>query len=458
MKLKGKKVIVAGLDKSGIGAVKYFASVGAKISVVDLRSRLELQKALSLLKDYEFETEFGRYSSKTFLSADLIHISMKQKHDERILNQARDKKIPVQTEYEFTSKLITKPVVCITGTNGKSSTASIASEFLRNSSKKAFLAGHIGKSIYEFLLNEKDYDVLLLELDSDFFKYAYDFNFDTVALLNISDEKLIERSDSWQTFANHVKLYTDFIGVISKNKNLIYSRDCENVFTVVSNTNCKGIPFSLSLKKEETENYKHGFVCIDCSGMWISINKKEQNYNVENIKLPGDFNKQNLMAASLIAKKYGATDEAIGFVINNFAGIEHRLELVQRKNNVLFYNDARASTVRGLIRSLNSFTKPVILIAGGKDKGEEYEELYPCIKNNVKILILMGDSKERMNRAFGDATETFVVGSFEEAVVLAYQKSQINDIILYSPGCLPSDNFTKIEQRGKHYKEIIKTF
>ena len=458
MRLKGKKVVVAGLDKSGIGAVRYFTSRGADVTVSDLRNRLEIQKALGLLKDVEYKAEFGRYNPKTFTDADLVLFSMKTKHDDRVLTQVKDNGVPLKTEYEFTAGLVTKPIICVTGTNGKSSTAVLIAEMLNKSGKKAYVTGHIGKSIYEYLMNEEAYDVLIMELDSDHFKYAYGFDFDTVAILNITDEKLIERADSWQTFADHVRLYADFIGTVSKDKTLVYSRDCENVFTVVSNTKAHGVPFSLNFSESDTENYKHGSIYIKGQNLVVKKQKIRHGYEISGMKLRGDFNKQNIMAASFISKKYGASDESISYVINNFAGIEHRLEFVQKKNNVFFYNDARASTVKGLIRSLSSFPKPVILIAGGKDRGESYDDLCPYIHKNVKTLILLGESKERMNRTIGDNTETFVVGTFEEAVVLAYQKSKAGDVILYSPGCLPSENFAKIEDRGKHYKEIISTF
>lgn len=458
MKLKGKDVVVAGLDKSGIGAVKYAISKGANVTVVDLRNRLEVQKALSLLKDYEFKTEFGRYNQKTFSSADLVLYSMKTKHDDRALSQARSERIPVKTEYEFTSELIENPVLCVTGTNGKSTTAILVSEILRHSGKKAYMNGHIGKSIYEYLLDEKNYDMLILELDADYFKYAAGFNFEAMALLNITDEKLIERSDSWQTFADHIKLYTDFVTAASKDKLLVYSRDCDNTFTVVSSTKAKAVPFSLSFDDTDVSNYKNGSVYMKEKELVLKTTKNEFKYNVENMRLRGDFNKENMLAAVFISKHFGAQDSAIEYVIDNFAGVEHRLEFVQKKNSVYFYNDARVSTVKGLVRSLSSFTKPLILIAGGKDRGENYEDLIPCVQKHVKTLILIGESKERMNRTIGDCTETFVVGTFEEAVVLAYQKSKCNDIILYSPGCCPMDVSSRIEERGKLYKEIINTF
>lgn len=458
MKLKGKEIVIAGLDRSGIGAVKYAVSKGANVTVVDLRNRLELQKALSLLKDYEFKTEFGRYNPKTFSSADLILYSMKTKHDDRALSQARSERIPVKTEYEFTSELIENPIVCVTGTNGKSTTAILIAEQLRHSGKKAYITGHLGKSIYEYLMDEKAYDLLILELDADHFKYAGGFDFDTVVLTNITDEKLVERADSWQTFADHVKLYTDFINSAAKDKWLIYSRDCDNTFSVVSSTRSKSVPFSLSFDESDVDNYKHGAVYIKKNKMLVKRPKDVLEYDVESMKLRGSFNKENMMAASFVAKHFGAQDTAVEYVINNFAGVEHRLEFVQKKNSVYFYNDARVSTVKGLVRSLSSFTKPLILIAGGKDRGENYEELIPCIQKHVKTLILIGESKERMNRTIGDYTETFVVGTFEEAVVLAYQKSKCNDIILYSPGCCPMDVTSKIEERGKLYKEIINTF
>jgi len=458
MRLKGKKIVVAGLDKSGIGAVKYFVSKEAKVTVVDLRNRLEVQKALTLLKDLDFKTEFGRYNLKTFLDADMVLVSMKTKHDDKILAQVKEKRVPVKTEYEFTPELVDRPIICVTGTNGKSTTAVMISEMMKRSGKKAYITGHLGKSIYEFLMTQDDYDVLIVELDADYFKYATGFNFDTIVLLNLSDEKLIERADSWQTFADHVKHYTDFISTVSKDKILVYSRDCENVFTVISNSKVKGVPFSVNFDPSDVTDYKHGAAYIKDGELVVKKGKDKKAYSIENMKLRGEFNKDNLMAAVFTSKRYNIKDEAVDFVVNNFAGVEHRLELVQKKNDIVFYNDARVSTVRGLIRSLSSFVKPVILIAGGKDRGESYDDLCPHIRNKVKTLILLGESKERMNRVIGDCTQTFIVGTFEEAVVMAYQKSQRGDVILYSPGCLPSDNFIKIEERGRHYKEIINTF
>lgn len=458
IKLKGKNVVVAGLDKSGIGAIRYCVSKGANVTVVDLRNRLELQKAITLLRGLEVKTEFGRYSTNTFMEADLVLYSMRAKHDDKILSMVKEKKIALNTEYEFTSELIKKPIICITGTNGKSTTAILISEMFKHAGKKAYVTGHIGKSIYEFLMEEDKYDVLVLELDADYFKYASGFNFDTVVLMNLSDEKLIERADSWQTFADHVKLYTDFINTASKDKVLVYSRDCDNVFTVVSHSKTKSVPFSLNFNPEDVVNYKNGAIYVKGQEIVIKGSKTELSYDIEKVKLKGSFNTENLMASIFVAKKHGIKDESINFVINNFAGVEHRLELVQRKNDVVFYNDARVSTPKGLIRSLSSFERPVILIAGGKDRGECYEDLAGIIRSKVKTLILLGESKERMNRTIGDCTQTFIVGTFEEAVVMAYQKSQRGDTILYSPGCLPSENFTKIEERGRHYKELINTF
>lgn len=457
--LKGKKVVIAGLDKSGIGAVKYFSSKGADITVCDLRNRLELQKAFKILADYEFKTEFSRYNTKTFLDADLIVTSMKKPHDERVLKMAKEKGVPIYSEYEYTAALIKKPVICITGTNGKSTTSVLFSEMLRQCGKNAYITGHIGKSIFEYLLDESKYDVLIVELDADYFKYAYDFDFSDIVLLNISDEKLVERADSWQTFADHVKLYSEYICKVSDNRNLIYSRDCENVFTVLSHSKAKGIPFSINFEPSDIASYSHGSCYVTNDNLCVMNNSnKENTYALSCIKIKGSFNVENLMVSSFLAKKHGASDDAINYVINNFAGIEHRLEFVKRKNNVTFYNDARVSTVKGLIRSLKSFNQQVILIAGGKDRGEDYHELIPVIKTHVKTLILLGESKENMNRIIGDYTQTFIVGTFEEAVILAYQKSKSGDTILYSPGCLPSDKFTKIEERGKHYKALIATF
>ncbi|MCJ8277394.1 MAG: UDP-N-acetylmuramoyl-L-alanine--D-glutamate ligase, partial [Bdellovibrionales bacterium] len=167
---------------------------------------------------------------------------------------------------------------------------------------------------------------------------------------------------------------------------------------------------------------------------------------------------ENFMAAMLAAREHGATIEAIQKVIDEFRGLPHRLEYIRRVGGVEFYNDSKATNVQSVKRALDSFGENVILIMGGKDTGLNYEPLFDHVRRKVKSLILFGEAKERINRDIGDASETFLIGTFEEAILIAYQKSRIGDIVLMSPGCSSFDIFDSYVERGNYYKEIVKNF
>jgi len=160
----------------------------------------------------------------------------------------------------------------------------------------------------------------------------------------------------------------------------------------------------------------------------------------------------------LVAREHGAKKEAIQTVINNFKGLPHRLEYVRKVGGVQFFNDSKATNVHAVLRALDSFDENVILIAGGKETNLSFEALRNHVRRKVKTLIVVGEAKERINRDLGDFSETFLIGTFEEAVLIAYQKSRIGDIVLLSPGCSSTDMFDSFEERGDYFKEIVKKF
>jgi UDP-N-acetylmuramoylalanine--D-glutamate ligase len=183
-----------------------------------------------------------------------------------------------------------------------------------------------------------------------------------------------------------------------------------------------------------------------------------ESYSVKNIKMRGKHSIENVMAAILAAREHGATHEAIQNVIDNFTGLPHRIEYVRKVGGVQFYNDSKETNVHAVLRSLDTFEENVILIAGGKDNNLSFEALRTPVRRKVKTLILIGEAKERINRDLGDFSETFLIGTFEEAVMIAYQKSRIGDIVLLSPGCSSVDMFDNYEERGNYFKSIIKKF
>jgi UDP-N-acetylmuramoylalanine--D-glutamate ligase len=186
------------------------------------------------------------------------------------------------------------------------------------------------------------------------------------------------------------------------------------------------------------------------------LNGKEEVYDLAQFRLFGEHNRENLMAAICAARSMGVSPKAIQEVINTFRGVAHRLEFVRKKDGVFFFNDSKGTNVMSVKRSLESFSQnPVILIAGGKDKNMDFTPLVEPVRKKCKILILVGEAKEKINRAIGDFAETYLVGTFEEAVLLAYQKSRSGDIILLSPGCSSYDMFRNYEERGDYFKKLV---
>ncbi|MEK6556417.1 MAG: cyanophycin synthetase, partial [Bdellovibrionota bacterium] len=181
-------------------------------------------------------------------------------------------------------------------------------------------------------------------------------------------------------------------------------------------------------------------------------------YDIKGIKMRGSHSVENIMGAILASREHGATHDAIQAVMNSFKGMAHRLEYVRKVGGVEFYNDSKATNVHSVKRALDAFDENIILIMGGKDTNLTYTSLAETIRRKVKSLILIGEAKERINRDIGDFTETFLIGTFEEAVLIAYQKSRIADTVLLSPGCSSFDMFENYIERGNYFKEMVNKF
>jgi UDP-N-acetylmuramoylalanine--D-glutamate ligase len=190
----------------------------------------------------------------------------------------------------------------------------------------------------------------------------------------------------------------------------------------------------------------------------VRLGPEIEKFASDKVMMKGRHSVENLMAAILATREFGAKGEVIQDVIRTFPGLPHRIEYVRKAGGVNFYNDSKATNVHAVIRALDAFDENIILIMGGKDTGSSFEPLIEPVKRKVKTLILTGEAKERINRAIGDFSETFLIGTFEEAVLVAYQKSRINDTILLSPGCPSFDLFDNFEERGDYFKKLVRQF
>ena len=449
MILKNKKGVVIGLARSGVAVAQFASLRGAKVTVTDLKPKSELQSSLKLLAPYKkIKYELGRHPLKTLLVADFFVVSPGVPLTNPLIEQALKKNKKVMSEIEFAFQFISVPLVAVTGTNGKTTTTMMIGEMLKNTKKSVFVGGNIGNALTNMLLSKEKYQIAVAEVSSFQLEHVEHFQPKIALILNLTPDHL-DRHGSMEN-------YRKIKGRIFQNQRatdvLILNADDDLVKTYAAETRSKVYFFGKGGLSEGQEGvyYKDGRFYLKTKDLG------REQYVTDQVKVKGYHNKENFMASLLAAKLLKCSSEAIQTTLNTFQGVPHRLEYVKTRGYVEFYNDSKATNPCSVMCSLESFDRPLILIMGGRDKGCEFEILRPLIQQKVKTLILLGEAKEKINRAIGDYTETFLVGTLEEALFMAYQKSRAGDVILFSPGCSSFDMFKNYEDRGDRFKELLR--
>lgn len=455
-KYKGKKILIVGFGRSGVAVAQYMNKHGAKITVTDIKQKEELRDSIEAVGDIEIEWELGKHNDASFKSADLIVVSPGVPLSLRVIEEARKAGVPVTNELDLAASLLSEPVIAITGTNGKTTTTSLLGDIFKADGRRTFVGGNIGTPLLTHITDGSPGDAVIAEVSS--------FQLELI-------EKL---SPAVAVFTNleedHLDRYPDMIGYLAAKKRLLKACD-RNSFIVLNYDNPNVAVFAdeapgkvlwftrrnpMLIGGTFAEKFSGAYYDASARKIVSKFNGKEESYDLSGFRLLGDHNKENLLAAICAAKAQGITQAAIQKVINEFKGVPHRLEFIRRKDGVYFFNDSKGTNVMSVMKSLASFQhSPVILIAGGKDKNQDFTPLVDLVQKKVKILILLGEAKEKMNRAIGDFAETFLVGTYEEAVLLAFQKSRSGDVVLLSPGCSSYDMFRNFEERGDYFKKLV---
>lgn len=449
LQLKNKKICVVGLARTGVAVARFLSEKGAKVTVTDMKTKTQLAEFLKPLSAYKkIKYELGRHPFQLFLSSDLIVVSPGVPIHIPPLSKAREQKVSALSELEFASRFIKQPMVAITGTNGKTTTTMIVGQLLKNAKKSVFVGGNIGNALTHVLLSKEKYQYVVSEVSSFQLELIEKFHPKVAVILNLTPDHL----DRHQTMEH----YKAIKGRIFENQTY--------TDTLILNANDPLLQSYSQQAKSQILYFKIGKLDPHQEGIYYENNRfyvktkkfGKEEFRTDQLKVKGNHNKENFMASILVAKTLKCPSQVIQHTLNTFEGVAHRLEYVKTRGYVQFFNDSKATNIDSVKCALESFEKPLILIMGGRDKGAPFEELRPMIQRKVKILILMGEAKERINRALGDYTETFVVGTLEEAVFMAYQKSRAGDIVLFSPGCASFDEFKNYEERGARFKDLLR--
>jgi len=458
-KFKGKNVLVVGFGMSGVAVTKYMASQGARVTVSDIKQKPELNDSIKECMGLRVNYDFGKHTPEFFHTADLIVVSPGVPLDIRPLHEAREKGVPITNEIDLGASSLNEPLIGITGTNGKTTTTLFLGKMFEEDAKTAFVGGNTGNPLLNYVTNKMKADVVISELSSFQLELAQKMVPAVAVFTNIDQDHL----DRYHNMEAYIDAKKNLLRRCEKNSYIVLNYDDPVVSRFSLESPGRVVWFTKRNPIEIGGEFAESFVgCYYIPGTMQIVGKfggDEEHYDLSKLRLFGDHNKENVMAALCAARMMGVSPAAIQKAIDTFPGVQHRLEFIRRKGGVFFVNDSKATNVMSVYRSLSSFRKnPIVLIAGGKDKDMDFSPLAQLVHERVKMLILIGEAKEKINRAIGDETETYLMGTFEEALLLAYQKSQSGDIILLSPGCSSHDMFRNFEERGEYFTKLVSSF
>lgn len=445
LKLKNKKALVVGLARSGVSAVRLLLREGAKVTVTDTAGKDKLVGAVSRLKGLSISYELGGHNPETFLKSDLIIISPGVPYKSEYLLKAKEKGIPVISEIELAYNLLKPPIIGITGTNGKSTVTTLTGELIKACKRNVFVGGNLGTALTDAVLSDKKWDAAVAEISSFQLETIRDFRPKTAVLLNITPDHL----DRYASMDEYVWAKARIFENQDKNDFAILNADDPYTAGITKKMNADVILFS------RLKDVKRG-VYIKGSDIVSNISGKDEIViKTDELGIKGVHNIENAMASIAAAQLSGCPVEFMRPVLKRFAGLEHRLELVKTINGVKYINDSKGTNVGAVVKSLEGFSEPVILIAGGLDKGGDFTPLRGLVKEKVKCLILIGKAKDKIAEAVGGLTDTIFASSLEDAVNIASHKADKGDVVLLSPACASFDMFKNYEERGRVFKEAV---
>lgn len=457
--VKGKRVMVVGLSKTGVALTKFLVEEGAEVTISDHKSPAELAHFLDEIDHLSLKYDLGGHTPRTFIEQNLIILSPGISPELKIFEYAKANGVQVTGDVEFASSYIEEPIIAVTGTNGKSTVCKLIEQMLVRSDVKVWLGGNYGVPLIEYVREARKGDraqFVICEVSSFQLEHCETFCPRNIVFMNLSENHF----DRHRTMDAYIACKRRIFRNVNHQTTSILNADDKRVVDLARDPIVqKGRILYFSRKSAlEPQIMNIGGAVNIKNEIRLRVGPEIESYSIENIKMMGRHSVENIMAAILAVREIGARPEIIQQVMNDFPGLPHRIEYVRKAGGVLFYNDSKATNVHAVARALDAFEENIILIMGGKETGVNFESLAPFIRQKVKTLILVGEAKEKINRDIGDETQTFLIGTFEEAVLIAYQKSRISDIVLLSPGCSSFDFFDSYKERGEYYKKIVKTF
>ncbi|MFN3138864.1 MAG: UDP-N-acetylmuramoyl-L-alanine--D-glutamate ligase [Allomuricauda sp.] len=440
------RLVILGGGESGVGTAILGKQKGFEVFVSDKGEIQEKYK--EVLEHFEIEWESGGHTEAKILNADQVMKSPGIPDSVPLVKALVEKGVPVISEIEFASKYTDATLIGITGSNGKTTTTMLTYHLLKNGGLNVGMAGNIGDS-YAKMVAEKDFDHYVLEISSFQLDGIVDFKPHIAMITNITPDHL----DRYEyKFENYIASKCRIAMNQDANDYLIYDADDEVIREALKKhpIQSKLVPFSVKQKLEEG-------AWLEDKTIKIKLEHKTLEMSEDILALEGQHNVKNTMAASMAAMLVKVRKEAIRDSIQSFQGVPHRLEKVLKINHVEYINDSKATNVNATYYALDGIKKPIVWIVGGVDKGNDYAELMPLVREKVKAIVCLGADNSKLIDAFGNVIDLMVeTYSMQEAVKVAYKIAERGDAVLLSPACASFDLFKNYEDRGDQFKNAVK--
>ncbi|MFN7912995.1 MAG: UDP-N-acetylmuramoyl-L-alanine--D-glutamate ligase [Bacteroidota bacterium] len=446
-----KRIVILGSGESGVGSAILAKQKGFDVFVSD-KGKIADNYKIQLEKE-QILFEEQQHSEELILNADEVIKSPGIPDQVNLVQRLHAKNIPVISEIEFAARYTSAKKICITGSNGKTTTTLLTYHILKKAGYNVGLGGNVGKS-FAYQVAKENFDYYVLELSSFQLDGMYNFTADIAVLLNITPDHL-DRYD--YKFENYVASKFRITQNQNQNNYFIYCADDEVITTFMQQNkiNATMIPFSIKQP-------------IDGDGAYLKENQITLNYKpnqnqplimtIEQLALQGKHNVYNSMAASLASSIVNIRSEVIRESLQDFQNVEHRLEFVASINGVEFINDSKATNVNSTWYALESMSKPTVWIVGGQDKGNNYDDLIDLVKAKVKAIVCLGKDNKKLVKAFKNHVELLVeTDNAAEAVATSYKIAKKGDVVLLSPACASFDLFKNYEDRGLQFKAAVRS-
>lgn len=447
MNLKGKRVLVVGLGKSGVASALFLQEQGARVTVSDAKTEDELRGEIPKLLDKGITVESGGHGERTFRGQDLIVVSPGVPVDVPQLAQARTQGVPVIGEVELAARFLKGHVVAITGSNGKTTTTTLAGEIIAWGGYESLVGGNIGTPAISFVPEATDDTYIVLEISSFQLETIETFHPEIAVVLNITPDHL----DRHHTFEAYVATKARIFENQTGSDFAVLNADDPTCAKLGVSTEAQKFWFSRKRQVEQGAFVKEGKI------VWRASGSDQEIMPVSEISLKGAHNLENVLAAVCVGSLVRCEPHRIRKAVQDFKAVEHRLEYVASVAGVDYYNDSKATNVDATIKALESFAGNIHIILGGKDKGSDYSVLNDLLRRRVKRVYTIGAAAEKIESQISGAADVFHAETLETAVRRAAASARPGDIVLLAPACASFDQFENYEHRGRVFKDVVQS-